>query len=269
MLIDAHSHLDRYCLTNKDLLGSALEEIIEHKIFTISNSMDLPSHKQNLAIAEKCNLVLPIFGVHPWTAPQYAHHLEDLRDATVKTPMIGEIGLDHYFVEDKSQYPDQKIVFEYFLTAAVEQSKTIIIHTKGAEEEILDLLVRYDIPPAIIHWYSGPLDIFRDFKARGDYFTIGVEVLYSEHIQAILKEIPLTQLLTETDNPGGPKAFIGELGMPILIKKIVMKIAELKNTTFETITQTVQTNLLRLNQDAPGIVGAYYQAMEEYNADPL
>jgi TatD DNase family protein len=98
----------------------------------------------------------------------------------------------------------------------------------------------------IVHWYSGPLDIFREMVARGVYFTVGIEVLYSEHIQTIAQEIPLRQLLTETDNPGGPKGFIGELGMPALVQDVVQGVAEARKTTAESIIQAVQVNMLDL-----------------------
>ena len=195
MLIDAHSHLDRYELVDERALESALAEITQHGIFTISNSMDLPSYKRNLQIGEMCDLVLPIFGVHPWNAPEYADRLEDLREAIERSPMLGEIGLDFYFVEDASAYPDQRRVFEFLLGAAREQEKIVTLHTKGAEKEVLQILDRYDIPRVIVHWYSGPLDIFRELVARGVYFTVGVEVLYSEHIRAIAQEIPSGKLL--------------------------------------------------------------------------
>jgi len=81
MWIDAHSHVDRYDLIDEDALKSALAEIAQHRIFTISNSMDLPSYKRNLEISEKCDLVLPVFGVHPWNAPEYLDHLHDLSQA--------------------------------------------------------------------------------------------------------------------------------------------------------------------------------------------
>jgi hypothetical protein len=55
MLIDAHSHVDRYDLMDGHVLESALAEIAQHRIFTISNSMDLPSYKRNLEISEKCD----------------------------------------------------------------------------------------------------------------------------------------------------------------------------------------------------------------------
>jgi len=228
-----------------------LEEIAQHSIFTISNSMDLPSYRRNLEIGEMCDLVLPTFGVHPWHAPEYADRLEDLCWAIEQSPMLGEIGLDYYFVDDAAQYPAQRKVLEFFLAAAQEQEKIVNLHTKGAESDVLHLLDRYDIQRAIVHWYSGPLDVFHELVARGICFTIGVEVLYSEHIQTIAREAPSEQLLTETDNPGGPKSFIGTLGMPLLIRDVVQALAKLRKTTAEAIIQTVQTNFVRLVRDDP------------------
>jgi len=247
MLIDAHAHLDRY----GDALESALEEITRHRIFTISNSMDLPSYRCNLEIGERCELILPTFGVHPWNAPEYADRLEDLNEAIGQSPMLGEIGLDYYFVDDASQYPAQRKVFEFFLAAAEEQEKMVNVHTKGAERDVLHFLDRYDIQRAIVHWYSGPLDVFRELVARGTTFTVGVEVLYSEHIQTIARELPSEQLLTETDNPGGPKSFIGGFGMPLLIRDVIQALAELRRTAVEDIIQTVQNNFVRLIRDDP------------------
>ncbi len=249
MFIDAHSHIDRYDLIDEQALGSALAEITQHKILTISNSLDLPSYKRNLEIGEMCNLVAPTFGVHPWNAPAYADRLDDLHEAIEQSPMIGEIGLDHHFVQDTRAYPAQRKVIEFFLGAAREQKKIVNVHTKGAEGEVLELLDQYDIPRVIVHWYSGPLDIFRNMAARGVYFTVGVEVLYSEHLQAIAREIPSRQLLTETDNPGGPKGFIGKPGMPGLVRDVVQGVAKARRTTAESIMQTVQANFLELMGD--------------------
>ncbi len=252
MLLDAHSHLDLYA----DALDSALEEIRQHCILTVSNSLGLESYQRNLEIAQVCDWVLPIFGVHPWFAPEYVDRLDDLTKAIEQSPMLGEIGLDHHFVEDASQYAAQREVFEFFLSAAKEQGKVINLHTKGAEREILDLLDQYGIRGAIVHWYSGPLDVFREWVARGAYFTIGVEVLYSEHIRTIAREVPAEQLLTETDNPGGPKGWIGGPGMPRLIVDVVKGVADARKTTAEAIMQTVQANFARLVRDDPRLVEA-------------
>jgi TatD DNase family protein len=264
MLIDAHSHLDRYDLVDERALESAIAEITEYRIFTISNSMDLASYRRNLEISKMCGWVLPTFGVHPWNAPKYADCLEDLGEAIEQSPMIGEIGLDHYFVQDTSAYPAQRKVFEFFLSAAIGQEKIVNLHTTGAEKEVLELLDRYEIPRVIVHWYSGPLDVFRELVARRVYFTVGIEVLHSEHIQTIAQEIPSRQLLTETDNPGGPKRFMGGPGMPVLLKEVVRGIAEARKTTVVAIVKTVQANLVELIRDDPWLIDTCSKVLERW-----
>lgn len=251
MLIDAHVHVDRFEMVGEGALASALDEINSHKIFTISNSMDLPSYERNRQIAEECEYILPIFGIHPWNASKYVDRLEDLEDAIDRSSMIGEIGLDFYFVDDESEYPNQRKVLEYFFAVSKSQNKIVNLHTKGAEESILDLLKEFDLPRVIIHWYSGPIDVFNKMADMGFYFTIGIEALYSEHIQEIARIVPSDQLLTETDNPGGPKDFIGGSGTPRLIEDVVDKVAELRNAKREEIISLVQSNLLHLIGDDP------------------
>jgi TatD DNase family protein len=262
MLIDAHAHIDRYEMVGERALSTALAEIDARKIFTISNSMDLPSYERNKHIAEECDYILPIFGVHPWNAGQYADRLRDLDDAIEKSPMIGEIGLDFHFVDDETEYPHQIKVLEYFFDASKKQNKIVNLHTKGAEKSILEQLMYFELPRVIVHWYSGPFDIFKKLADMGIYFTIGIETLYSEHIQAIARSVPSEQMLTETDNPGGPKTFIGGPGTPRLIEDVVDKLAELRNAKREEIISTVQSNLLHLIGDDPWFTDTYLYLFE-------
>lgn len=259
MLIDAHAHVDRY----DDALESALGEITQSRILTISNSMDLPSYKRNLEIAERCGLVVPVFGIHPWNAPRYVDQLETVGSAIEQSPMLGEIGLDYHFVQDASQWAAQREVLEFFLVAARKQEKIVSLHTKGAEADILGLLDRHDIRRAIVHWYSGPLDVFHALVARGAYFTIGVEVLYSEHVRTIARELPWEGLLTETDNPGGLKSLAGTVGMPLVLKDVIQALAELRETTDGFIIQTVQGNFLRLIRDDPRLSDTYAAVLHD------
>lgn len=256
MLIDAHSHLDKY----GGELDAALEEMSQHRILTISVSMDLPSYQRNLEIAERCPLVIPTFGIHPWQAPEYADRLDELAEPTRQTPMIGEIGLDSDFVKDASEFPSQRKVLEYFLAAAKERHKIVNLHTKGAEEEIFQLLERYQTDRAIVHWYSGPFDILKSLADRGTYFTIGVEVLRSKRIQALAKAIPEHLLLTETDNPGGQQWLNGEFGMPSLVQKVIDKLAELKDKTPPETQELVMTNFSCLTIDDPWLQGTPFKA---------
>jgi TatD DNase family protein len=152
-------------------------------------------------------------------------------------------------VKNSSEYPAQLKVLEYFFAAAREQKKIVNLHTKGGERTILDLLERYDVARPIIHWYSGPLDILRALVQFGAYFTIGVEVLYSETIQAIAREIPDYLILTETDNPGGLKWLKGVVGMPSDLQKVVDELARIRSSTPASMSRIVHLNFLKLIQD--------------------
>jgi TatD DNase family protein len=252
MLIDAHAHVDKY----GDILDQALDQIQQYQIFTIATAMDVPSYSALQTIGQRSNLILPTFGIHPRRAPEYANRLAELGPLIEQSPAIGEIGLDFHWVKDSSTYPAQLKVLEYFLAAAREQKKFINLHTKGAEKEILNLLERYDIQRAIIHWYSGPLDILRALVQFGAFFTIGVEVLYSEVISAIARQIPDQLLLTETDNPGGLKWLKGVIGMPAEIQKVVDALAELRGVSATFVAQTIHDNFSCLIAGDPWLAEA-------------
>jgi TatD DNase family protein len=208
--------------------------------------MDVPSYKRNVEIAATSDLVLPAFGIHPWNASEYVGRLKDLDWAISEAPIIGEIGLDFYFVRETWRYTDQRKVFEYLLRAASRQRKILIVHTKGAESETFELLKECNAERVIIHWYSGPWHVLEAMVGQGFYFTIGVEVLFSQHIEEIARYLPSELLLTETDNPGGYESITGTVGTPSLVKDVIAKLAEIRGASDQIIAATVQSNLIRL-----------------------
>lgn len=249
MLIDAHVHLDKY----GDLLDDALREIHEHRIFTVATAMDVPSYEELRRIGARSDFVLPTFGIHPRRAAEYAGRLREIDRYIETSPAIGEIGLDFHWVEDTNTYPAQRKVLEHFIAAAAEQNKFVNLHTKAGEKEILDLLAKHDAKRAIIHWYSGPMDILRAMIQYGCYFTIGVEVLYSDYLKEIAKAVPDHLLLTETDNPGALRWLKknDEVGMPTAIKFVVKELAALRTSTEEKIEAQVHDNFAKLTSGDP------------------
>ncbi|HXG52499.1 MAG TPA: TatD family hydrolase [candidate division Zixibacteria bacterium] len=242
MLIDAHVHLDKY---GNDL-PRALQEIEAERVLTIAVASDVPSYLETRRIAERSPLVVPGFGIHPARAARYAERLREAAPLIEESPLLGEIGLDFHWVRDAATYPAQRRVFAYFLAAAREQRKAVNLHTKGAEREVLDLLERYNVSRAIVHWYSGPLDILRALAELGAYFTVGVELLYSETIRTVARQIPDDRLLLETDNPGGLKWLVGTSGMPRHLKEVATALAALKGVSFGAAVALTRRNFLRL-----------------------
>jgi len=243
MLIDVHTHIDMY----KDkTLNRALQEIEDGHILSISNSMDYPSYKKNCEIARKSRYIIPIFGIHPWNAPHYVGKLDSIKGYIEESLIIGEIGLDYHFVKDTQQYLAQQKVFEFFLNEAKRLNKIVILHTKGAEEDVLRMLKHYDIERAIIHWYSGPIDTFREFAKKNYHFTIGFMVNHSDFIRTMARRLPAGQILTETDNPGGLEWYAKSPGLPELINEIVIEIARVRNENKQDIINTIWDNFMHL-----------------------
>jgi len=249
--LDAHAHMDGY---KKADLSQALTEIAHHRILTISTAMDTQSYNRASDIAGMSPMVIPTFGIHPWLAPKYADRLEELDPYIDRSPMLGEIGLDYYYVSDRKSYPMQRKVLGYFLEAARKQDKIVNLHTKGAERDILDMLQEYGIRRAVVHWYSGPFDTFDKLLDLGAYFTVGVEIASSSHIKAIAGDIPLGRMLTETDNPSGITYETGSIGMPRDLLDVIRQLAELRDMTAAGVAEAVYANFVQLIGSDPRLV---------------
>jgi Tat protein secretion system quality control protein TatD with DNase activity len=96
-----------------------------------------------------------------------------------------------------------------------------------------------------------------------------VEVSTSRHIRALARELPLSHLLTETDNPGGLKWLTGQPGMPHHLLEVVQAVAELKRTTPDAVEQAVQRNWLRLVQDDAWLAGRLVGLPDEHSRPNL
>lgn len=241
-MIDAHTHIDQY----GDDLPKALDQIRNLSIRTLAVSMDIPSFRETQRIAESEPLIIPSFGIHPWKAPEYVNRLEELMEPLEEAEAIGEIGLCHRFVENESEYSAQRTVFNYFLDEAERTGKLINLHTSGAETEILACLKARNLPAMIVHWYSGPIKYVQDYLDLGVFFTIGVEVLQSEKIRELAKELPEDRILTETDNPSGWEWLNGRKGFPELIKSVESEIATVRGTSKEALSEKLASNFDRV-----------------------
>jgi len=246
MYIDAHAHLDKY---SDDELDRVLDTIERERILTLSVSVDGPSFVRTEGIARRSELVVPSFGVHPEEAARYVGSLADIRDFAERSPMFGEIGLDYSAAGDESLHRTQRDVFEWFLDLARDQNKMVSVHCKGAEQDTADLLGRYGTVRGIIHWYSGPLDVLRQMVDLGLMFSVGVELMHSDHVREVAAEIPSDQLLTETDNPGGLRWLTGATGFPSLVSDVVDVLSDVQGMHRNDLLSAIHANMIRLTKN--------------------
>ena len=238
MYIDAHTHLDFY---NKNI-DKAIDDINKDKILTLANSMDIESYKLNKSYLEKSEYIKVLFGVHPWKAQKFEDDLNSLIPYIEESELIGEIGLDYLWVEDKTTFKRQREIFYFILDEAVKRNKFVTLHTKDAEEEIYNALKIRNYNKVIIHWYSGNIDLLDKFIDLGCYFTISLDIGYSKLTEEILRKIPLNKLLLETDGPTALEWVSGNYGYPSEIKRVYEIVAKYKNIELDKLKNIIKGN---------------------------
>ena len=242
MFIDAHTHLDFF----ESNIDKAIKEINDLEILTVANSMNVESYLKNKEYAKKSEYIISTFGLHPWEAKNFDGDLEDLLPFIEESELIGEIGLDFFWEENKTTYEKQREVYYFMLKEATKRNKVVSIHTKGAEEEIYLSLKNLNYHKAIIHWYSGSLDTLKRFIDLGCYFTISVDLGYADKALEVLNEIPLDKLLIETDGPTAKEWVNGEYAYPSAIIDVYKKVSEIKNIELNKLKKIVEENLKRI-----------------------
>lgn len=242
MYIDAHNHLDFY----NDNIDRAIKDINENEIITLANSMDINSYNLNKKYSKKSKFIIPTFGIHPNSVGSFKGKLKELIPYIEESKLIGEIGLDFLWVEDRTLDEKQREIYYFILEESAKRNKYISIHTKNAEEEVYNSLKKLEYNKVIIHWYSGPLEILEKFIELGCYFTISVDIGYSNLTEKILMKIPIDKLLVETDGPTALEWVSGEYGYPSEIKNVVKKIAHIKKISEEELINIIYDNFNRI-----------------------
>lgn len=194
-MIDTHCHIDQY--QNPHQIISDCES---QNIITIGVT-NLPSHFQiGLPHIKFCKKVRLALGMHPLYAEMHEKEFSLFLKNIEKTSYIGEIGLD--FSREGIETKEIQInTFTQILKNVQGKKKILTIHSRKAEKEVLELLVKYKIPNAIFHWYSGPLSLINKVIESGYYFSINPSMINSENGRKIISKIPLERILTESDGP--------------------------------------------------------------------
>jgi TatD DNase family protein len=158
---------------------------------------------------------------------------------------VGEIGLDASYSGNGEPTEIQRQVFHQMLSAAEKLSLPVIIHSRGTTSQIVSMLQSYKIEKVLLHWFSQPHSLIPTIVDRGYYITEGPPALFANGIREVIRQIPLTNLMTETDGPvrfRGP--FKGKLTTSSFIPAVVEAIAELKKKEKTVVADQVFQNFV-------------------------
>jgi TatD DNase family protein len=254
-LIDTHCHLDYDYApkTTEDLLREA-ESVGISTLVTIGT--EISSIPKVQALSDQYKNVFHTVGVHPHEAVTMKDQdLETLRAAAKhpKCRAIGEIGLDFHYDHSPPDVQQKRLAEQ--LKLALEVQLPVVIHSREAEEKLLELLTEYagkvtkDRAPGIIHCFSGTEAFGEACLKLGFYLSFSGIVTFknAESLRECAKKFPLEKMLVETDSPYlAPIPYRGKKCEPSMVRHTAMKIAELKGLTLDEVARTTTSNARRV-----------------------
>lgn len=242
-MIDTHAHLADRFAQEVDL--STLKWVV----LSASSKQD---SLDNLKLAKNNPKLKPAVGIHPQEIISdyelQITNLEKLINENKNIIAVGECGLE--FTEDTDKQ-SQINLFRAQIELAQKYKKPLIVHSREASDEILEILKSYQNLRGVIHCYTGGKKRIKKFlEVSPDwYFGIDGNLTYEAGLEEVVKNIPKDKLVLETDTPFlAPIPHRGETNQPEWIRYIYEKVADIWNMSFEETEKVVDENAQNLFQ---------------------
>ncbi len=253
MLVDSHCHLDRLDLAQHDgSLDAALQAARDRGVghfLCIGVSADNAGAVK--AVAERYSDVDCSVGIHPLDlkpgeAPALQWLLDELDHPRVVA--IGETGLDYHYEPEAAEL--QQASFRLHLEAAKVTGKPVIIHTRGARADTLDLLREAQLPQAgVLHCFTEDWDMAKAALDMGYYISLSGIVTFrnADALRDVARQVPADRLLVETDSPYlAPIPHRGKPNLPQYVREVAEFLALVRGESFEQLAEQTTANFKRL-----------------------
>ncbi len=248
--IDSHAHYDdeSYDTDRDELLKRMHNEKGVSRIINIGCSME--RSKLSVELAERYPFIYAAVGIHPQdaeTAP--SDYLEIFAEYTKneKVAAVGEIGLDYHY--NGFSRETQCNIFEEQLDFAEKTGLPVIIHSRDALKDTMDILSKRRKINGVMHCFSGSAETAEQVLKLGMYISFTGVLTFKNARRAIeaLEAVPLERLLLETDCPYmAPEPNRGKRCDSSMIIDIIRKIAEVKGVSPELVAGVTTENTFRL-----------------------
>ena len=245
-MIDTHAHLfNEYY----DDIGSVLERAKQNGIEKVIVASDtIASCYEVIEHSKKYDNYYFCLGIHPENVDEDLDELSKLVEENKDNPKfvaIGEIGLDYYYTKDNKE--KQKEIFDYQLKLAEKYNKPVIVHSREATKDTIDMLGNYNLI-VDIHCFSGSKETADIYIKRGYYLGVGgVLTFKNSNLKDIIKDIPLDNILLETDSPYlAPQSHRGETNEPAYVKDIAIYLSQIKDIDIQEVEYKTSKNATKI-----------------------
>lgn len=260
MWIDTHCHLDapEFAPLLPNIISAAQNQNVQAILLPTVKAADCQSVKE--LISQYSNQIPGLvytLGIHPLYSNQIQPGDLDIVDQQIAQSLsdprfvgVGEIGLD-YFVEglDPQQ---QDLIFNAQLDLAEKYQLPVILHVRRSQDAILKALRRRTIPGGIAHAFNGSMQQAEQFISLGFKLGFGGAATYERALQIrrLLKDLPLESIVTETDAPDIPPAWLRSEGIrfnePAFLPRIARELVAIRGVDEAEFTQAVWCNAMQV-----------------------
>ena len=250
-MIDSHCHLDHEPLFNNldEILKRSKDAGIE-KLLTICTTFE--SFNRIKKLVNRDDIIYGTYGIHPHEAKNYKITAKLIIDEISKNKKIigiGETGLDFYY--NHSEKLDQMSSFEEHIKASIELKIPLIIHSRNAEDETLEMFNKFKDSnlKILMHCFTGSQKFAENLLDLGAYFSASGIITFknSDELQKTFKFIPLDRILIETDSPYlAPVPNRGKKNEPSFVKYTAEKLAEIKEISKIDLIKATTLNFNKL-----------------------
>lgn len=253
MLVDSHCHLDRLKLNPYP--GGLADAIVAARQRGVSHMLCVCISEENkdqvLAIAREFPGISASVGAHPSDVTDDVVSCETLR-AWAQDPVVvalGETGLDYY--HSKAFVAEQQASFINHLQVAGELELPVIVHTRDARQDTLDLIKAHGNRQSagVLHCFTESWEMAQEALDLNYFISISGIVTFknARELQEVARRIPLERLLVETDSPYlAPVPYRGKPNEPKYVREVAEFIAQLRGISLEALAHATTNNYFTL-----------------------
>ena len=254
MFIDSHAHIDgpEYDEDRDEVIQRARDAGVAAILNVGTGDPHSGSFERAVALAEKYEDIFVAIGVHPHDARLFDEQAEqricELALSSQRVIALGEIGLDYHY--DNSPREIQRQIFRRQLEVALEADLPVIIHTREADEDTIQILkgaYGSNTRGGIMHCFGGTLALAEAAIGIGFLISFSGNITFkkAEDIRNVASRLPLGKILIETDCPYlTPVPFRGKRNEPARVVEVARELAKLHAVDLEEVAKTTTSNFL-------------------------
>ncbi|MFW6283417.1 MAG: TatD family hydrolase [Minisyncoccales bacterium] len=246
MIFDTHAHIN-FKAFNKDR-EKIIKKTLEKGVGMINVGSNLKTSKKAIEIANKFDNVYATVGIHPI-------HIKDdtvlkeneIRELAEEKQVVamGEIGLDYYKIPTEKIKEKQKNFLKKQIKIAEKTDLPVVLHCRQAHSEMIDLLSNINIK-GVIHCFSGDWSTAQKYLEFGFYLGFNGIIYKNQYSKEVIKKIPLSKMLVETDCPFLLPPEEEGRNEPLNVKYIIKTIAKIKDIKKKEVEKETTKNAQKL-----------------------